>query len=163
MKIQEGTFKNFGSRQNIQIFEDKVTFQYWSPWYECSDEYEYADLSPKVVKEKTGDVMWASPGWYLLGALFLWSSLIFILILTSMLEGIGRDVREICLRVTAGIGLGLISLEIASFILSLVRYEFFIFVTKTDFDAIRIKCSKRNKALAEKISECILDKIKKAK
>jgi hypothetical protein len=162
MKIQEGTFKNFGSRQNIQIFEDKVAYQYWNPWYEFNDEYNYKDLRPKIAKEKTGDDMWAGPVGYLAGAFLLWIFFLFAFDATVIPKGIGRETHEVCFRIAAGVGLGLISLAIASLILSLVRYEFFIFVTKTDYTAIRIKCSKRNKALAEKISECILDKIKKA-
>jgi hypothetical protein len=162
MEIQQASFKNFGSRHAIRLLEDKVLYQYWNPWYECSDEYAYSALQPRIITEKTGDDMWIEAGWCFLSSFFFYALFMFLFCATVRPHGLGREAEEVFARVATGIPLLLVSTAIAAFILRLVRYEYFIFVTKTDMLAFRIKYSSRNKAEAEKIADCILDNIRNA-
>jgi hypothetical protein len=166
MDIQQANFKSFGSRQNIQLFKNKVAFQYKNPWYEYHDEFEYADLRPKAVREKMGDEMWTDAGAYLFLGFILWGLLNFFLIFFHIIfipdssHFLDRGLGALCFQLITGIGLLVVIMSIATIFLRLVRYEFITFITKTDMIAFRIKYSKRNKVVAEQIVKSILDKIK---
>jgi hypothetical protein len=162
MEIQEATLKNFGTSHRIQLFENKVLFHYKNLFYECHDEYEYVDLKPKIIRETEGDDLWIKAGGYFLSAVWIW--LLFLILLTATVNPGPGDFNgvlvEVFVRLSTGIGLLLLLLSVTAFSLRLVKYEYFLFFTKQENIAFHIKSAHRDKAIAEKISESILNKIK---
>ncbi|MBI5301145.1 MAG: hypothetical protein HY868_03335 [Chloroflexi bacterium] len=138
---------NFWDRVKIQALDQKVVVTSKNLLREYTEEYEYSELRPKVIRGKTGESEWTNLGWIVL-ILFLISSL-------TLGNLINFSVNRILILVLG-------CFAVITFSLRLVKYDYVWFYTDKNEFAFSMKLSGPNRELGEDIIKYITGKISQA-
>jgi hypothetical protein len=141
------------ARQTIQALDDRVIVEHKAIVHEYREEYEWRELSAKVITGRTSDRGWTNMGGYFL------TFTVFVSVIFVFTESIWSVDSWQLLRV---IILTLLSFSLVTFALRLVKYNFVAFYTIRNEYAFLIKLSERDREAAEGIVSYIRDKIGQA-
>jgi hypothetical protein len=151
MGISQFVFSNLPGKENIQALENCVIVEHKNLAREIRLEYKYSELEPKVVRGRDSDAGWTSLGWWTLIFLFLFSTIISIVIPKVFYISTNRILP-----------FSLIALALVSFALRLVKHDCVWFKNKGDEVAFMVKLTNWNRIQAEELISFIKNKIEEA-